>query len=243
MIHDSRIEEEGSVQHLSEPLAPETREQSRRRYRDIIMEAALDVFSEKGYAEAQMGEIALRAQVAVGTLYNFFSSKENLYKEMLMGHFVDFAVAFSEIFESDDDPYSKVVRYVRFKGELCQSHPKLTRLYFSEVRASEMNVRATSSKEFRRTYNMMLGQLAEVFQSGIEQGIFVSADPFALAVSLASITNSFVMLWMNHPDKYSYPERIDSILQIFFGPVLKGEVPSPLNAGDPMVSIEGDSTE
>ena len=46
--------------------------------RQTILRAALDAFSEKGFADTRMDDIAARARVAKGTLYLYFSSKEAL---------------------------------------------------------------------------------------------------------------------------------------------------------------------
>jgi AcrR family transcriptional regulator len=63
---------------MNEPLrrsfaARRTRRIARRR--DEIMVAAAQVFSEKGYANTTTKEIAHRADMAEGTLYNYFDSK------------------------------------------------------------------------------------------------------------------------------------------------------------------------
>ncbi len=48
--------------------------------RKRIIAAALDVFSRNGYHEARMDEIAEKASVSKGTLYNQFKSKEDLFR-------------------------------------------------------------------------------------------------------------------------------------------------------------------
>ena len=61
---------------------------SRRfRRRDEILRTATDLFSEKGYHELTMEEIAEEIGVSKGTIYNYFSSKENLYLEILRESF------------------------------------------------------------------------------------------------------------------------------------------------------------
>ncbi|NTV53653.1 MAG: TetR/AcrR family transcriptional regulator [Candidatus Firestonebacteria bacterium] len=52
--------------------------------REKIMTAALEVFAEKGKHGARMEEIAKSAGVNKAMLYYFFSSKENLFKEVLV---------------------------------------------------------------------------------------------------------------------------------------------------------------
>src|SRR6476646_6272806 len=50
-----------------------------------ILEAALKVFAEKGFAAARMDEVARRAGVTKGTIYLYFPSKEELFKSLVRG--------------------------------------------------------------------------------------------------------------------------------------------------------------
>jgi AcrR family transcriptional regulator len=47
-----------------------------------ILEAALHVFGEQGFARTRLEEVARRAGVSKGTLYLYFKSKEDLFREM-----------------------------------------------------------------------------------------------------------------------------------------------------------------
>src|SRR6201995_783879 len=48
-----------------------------------ILDAALSVFAEKGYAGTRMDEIARRAGVTKGTIYLYFESKEAVFKSLV----------------------------------------------------------------------------------------------------------------------------------------------------------------
>lgn len=48
------------------------------RKRDAILDAALDVFAQKGFQDATISGIARRAKVAEATIYEYFENKENL---------------------------------------------------------------------------------------------------------------------------------------------------------------------
>src|SRR5688572_8719020 len=65
----------------SEDASPKRRrarnEEERGRKLAAILDAALDVFSDKGFAEARLDEIAARAGVAKGTVYLYVSSKQD----------------------------------------------------------------------------------------------------------------------------------------------------------------------
>ena len=42
------------------------------------------------------------------------------------------------------------------------------------------------------------------------------ADPYSLAVALENITNGFLFLWMEKPERHPCPEDPDAILNILF---------------------------
>ena len=62
----------------SETKAPSLRERLREQTSAAILDAAEDVFAEKGLNNAHMNDIATKAGVAVGTLYNHFKDRDAL---------------------------------------------------------------------------------------------------------------------------------------------------------------------
>ncbi len=50
----------------------------------LILEAALRIFSEKGYAQTRLSDVADEVGVAKGTLYLYFSSKEDLFRAAII---------------------------------------------------------------------------------------------------------------------------------------------------------------
>jgi AcrR family transcriptional regulator len=47
-----------------------------------IVEAALEVFAEKGFAAAKLDDIGRRAGIAKATLYRYFETKEEIFREV-----------------------------------------------------------------------------------------------------------------------------------------------------------------
>ena len=60
------------------------RERENLRQRGEILDTALKLFSEKGYHNVSMQQIAKQAEFGVGTIYKFFSNKQDLYKILIM---------------------------------------------------------------------------------------------------------------------------------------------------------------
>ena len=96
------------------------REREKLRQRQDMLAAALELFSEKGYHNVSMHEIAQKAEFAIGTLYKFFKNKEDLYKALMVEQADKFQEALTKAIEEPDDEVEKLRNYVRTKGELFQ---------------------------------------------------------------------------------------------------------------------------
>jgi AcrR family transcriptional regulator len=68
----------------SSPKPASRRERERAAHRAEILAAAERVFATRGWAAATMADIAREAEFAVGTLYRFFDSKEELFEELVV---------------------------------------------------------------------------------------------------------------------------------------------------------------
>ena len=193
------------------------REREKIAHRDEIFAAALDLFSEKGYHNVSMHEIARKAEFAIGTLYKFFENKEDLYKALVLEQAEKFDNALVQAIEEPDDEIEKLRNYVRAKGDVFTANVSMIRLYFAETRGASFNVMAGLDSEIREQYGHFLETLASVFASGMEKKRFKKiADPYHLAVAIESLTNAFLFLWLEAPDRHPYPEDPDVILNILF---------------------------
>src|SRR6056297_347854 len=65
------------------------RETKKKRRQERIYGAAIELLSEKGYSNTHMRDISERAQLAVGTLYNYYSSKADLYMEIMEHEWIE----------------------------------------------------------------------------------------------------------------------------------------------------------
>jgi AcrR family transcriptional regulator len=65
------------------PGSPRLREARSAARREAILSAALDEFSECGFAAARLDDVAKRANVAKGTIYLYFRDKEALFQELI----------------------------------------------------------------------------------------------------------------------------------------------------------------
>jgi AcrR family transcriptional regulator len=89
-----------------------------RRNRERILEAAREVFAEYGI-DAQMDDVARRAQVGVGTVYRHFPTKEALMAELVRQKFRQLAAGVRQALERDGEPFAVFADMLRHNGDVC----------------------------------------------------------------------------------------------------------------------------
>ncbi len=192
------------------------REREKLRQRQEMFAAARDLFSQKGYHNVSMHEIAERAEYAIGTLYKFFQNKEDLYKALLLEHCDRFEEAITRAISEPEDEVEKLRSYVRTRCERFRDNIRIVRLFLAERRGASFNIKAGLDAEMRKRHYAFLEKVAAIFESGINSKKFRQiADPFHLAVALDSTIDAFLLLWLDAPESYSYPEDPDTIFDIF----------------------------
>jgi AcrR family transcriptional regulator len=70
---------------------PSKRDQQREERRKQILDAALTVFSQKGYHATNVSDVAAQAGVSQGTIYWYFESKEALFNSAMLAVFAEFS--------------------------------------------------------------------------------------------------------------------------------------------------------
>ena len=193
------------------------RERERLRQRQDILMSARDLFSQKGYHNVSMHEVAEKAEFAIGTLYKFFQNKEDLYKALVLEQCDKFEEAVTRGIEEPEDVVEKLRNYVRIRIERFRANLAFVRLILAERRGASFNIKAGLDADLRKRHYAFLEKLASIFESGFKSGRFRRiADPFHLAVALDSTIDAFLLIWLDAPESHLYPEDPQAILDIFF---------------------------
>lgn len=129
--------------------------------RRSILDAARDLVSEGGFAAAQVSEVARRAGVATGTIYRYFSSKEELCRQIFREVSSQEMGLLATIASGDEPARTRLVKVLRtFAGRAVKGRRLAYALLAEPVDANLAEERAF----FRRTH-------AEIFSRILEDGI------------------------------------------------------------------------
>ncbi|MES5938746.1 MULTISPECIES: TetR family transcriptional regulator [unclassified Bacillus cereus group] len=123
-----------------EELIAATSTDKRNERQMRILEAAVDMFGEKGYASTSTSEIAKRAGVAEGTIFRYYKTKKDLLLAVVMPTLTKFAAPFfvqafaKEIFKSKYESYEGLLRVViHNRFEFAQKHLPMIKILIQEV--------------------------------------------------------------------------------------------------------------
>ncbi|MBW2596167.1 MAG: TetR/AcrR family transcriptional regulator [Deltaproteobacteria bacterium] len=191
------------------------------RHRQEILQVALKLFSEKGFHNVSMHEIATTSEFAVGTLYKFFSNKEALYRALIIDSSQVFHSSLMASLTTSGNELEKIRACVEAKIKVFMENLDYVRLYLAETRGASFNIKASLDADIKLMLEEFLEKLASVFESGIKKGLFKAFDPYLLAVALDGLSNAFLFVHLDHPDKKAFDANL--ILDIFSQQLYKKE--------------------
>ena len=162
------------------------KERERRRHREAILRAALELFSEHGLHGVSMQQIAEKAEFATGTLYNFFSNKEALIQEILArcGHRIEAILL--PILQRPEAPDERIRQYISIHEHIIRENLQEIRLFYKVFQGE---VRYTMDPELlmpdtRQQRDRIHTELARVLREGVDSGLFtpMDVDPVTLGL-------------------------------------------------------------
>jgi len=193
------------------------REREKLKHRQEIMNAAIHLFSNNGYHNVSMQQVSDKSEFSIGSLYNFFDSKEHLYNSLLGELSEKFHHAVTSAIDSGSEETEMLRNFVTAKAEIFCDNMDIVRLYFQETSGARFNFKAGLDEEIRIRYVEFMKKLTMVFANGIKKKRFNNiADPYLLAVALDSLTNAILLGCLEDPKNRSYPQDPDVLLNIFF---------------------------
>lgn len=159
--------------------------------RDVILDAAIRCFAEKGYAATTIKDLASEAQVNSALLYYYFADKQTLYRETLRHIAERLSDSAGRRLDDELAPDDAIRRFVQQQAEFLIANPHVPRLMLREMlehtgRHAEGAIVSLIGGVFKT--------LCDVIRRGQHEGIFrADADPRYAAISTVSLVAYFVI--------------------------------------------------
>lgn len=193
------------------------RDRERQRHREEMLAAAEAVFSEKGYHGTTVEDVAARAEFSVGTLYNFFGSKEELYQAMIAWRCAAMFGRGRLALEQCRNPVEVVECFVREKVKICCEHQPFVRLYVRE----RLGDRFCNQPAYRETIEPHVQSVMRLLVRGLEQGQAegrfrrdIGAEDLATAID--GLTEGFFFEWLAGSRPCEFADKAETMIKLIF---------------------------
>lgn len=166
------------------------RERERAAHREAILQAAEEVFANKGFHAATVQEIADRAEFSVGYLYNHFKNKDALYVELVDSRFDAYMKHVEDRLNATEDSVHKIGVAIRAVMEFFVEHEQFFRIFLRVGSQTGEELMPGLPEKSLHKYYRYTERFAAMLGRGVDAGVFVQADPHLLAQCLENITHA-----------------------------------------------------
>src|SRR5882762_9104398 len=180
--------------------------------RDAILRAAIDVFAERGFFNAQVADIARAAGVAAGTVYLYFKGKDDLLISIFERSMRE-GLATGRAAAADlQDPRERLRRLARAHLARLGHDRNLAIVFQVELRQSTKFMERLSATLLRD----YLGLIREAVADGQREGLFrADLKPTAAAKMLFGALDEMATNWILSRRRYSLEADADAVVDLF----------------------------
>jgi AcrR family transcriptional regulator len=201
---------------------PATSEQQKSQRRDEIIAAAKKVFARKGFHDTTIADIAKEAELAYGSVYWYFDSKDDLFRQLIAveeyGLRTHVAVALAKSgtqFGFAEAPFRASLRAT---FEFFDANPATAKLLFRDAYALDSRF----DKQLGGVYERFIDDIASLIAAAQNRGDVLAAPPRLVAYMLTALIGHMAHRRLSTDDGISSSEAADLVVAL----VIKGLRPS-----------------
>lgn len=187
--------------------------------RAAILDAAIRLFSEKGFRGVTTRELAAELGVSEPVLYQHFSTKRDLYRAIIEEKTVcaerQVPTDFEPVFENVTDDRSLLLKLAHGIIDWHTIDPSYTRLLmFSALERHEL------SRMFIERYTKaFIAGLAHFFEGRVSEGVYRQLDPWLAAHTFIGLASHYGMtqaIFQPCPPNLPQDRAVEGFVDIFF---------------------------
>jgi len=187
------------------------RKAGRQNKRDLLLNAAIEVFAKKGSTMATIADVAKKARVALGTVYVYFNSKDDLLQNC-MKEIINTEIA-TIIKNTADipDPMDRLYAFFMHHVELVKNKPYIARFLAVEARQNENFSKRNPGYNPLHQY---IDFVKEITRKAIEDKKIQAIDPDAMAFLLVGAMDIILWQWLAEDESIDIDNICTHVRQI-----------------------------
>ncbi len=209
--------------HTQRTPATSLKEKQRKEREELILQAAEEVFEEKGYYETSMDEIAARVGIAKGTIYTHFPGKEELVMAIFKRDMQKSLDGIGAVIETEPAPRAKLEALLQFiYTGLYSKQTRLLSTMYNGVDLKRMMF--TKGGCVRELWDCLVTRITQLLEEGKAAGEFDPSIP--TKIMLFSFFSLFSPKMYDHlllGEDFSHEDLVKNLRRVYFNGITKHE--------------------
>ena len=183
-----------------------------------IIDAAIKVFSRKGFYNARISDIAKEAQVADGTIYLYFNNKYDILISLFEEEIGKIILEVKLLIEQESDPREMLRIFAHHHLRMMEEKRELAEVLQMELRQCNKFMREYRNTKFIEYVDIV----SATVRKGMEMGLFrADVMPGVFKRAFFGALDETARLWVLSPDhSYTIDEAAAQISAIFLEGIL-----------------------
>ena len=157
-----------------------------KKNKNIILEAALEVFSQYGFAGATLDQISNQAGLSKPNILYYFNSKEEIHLCLLQRLLNEWLEPLRQL-DPHGDPIQEITSYVQRKLEMSKLYPRESKLFAIEILQGAKHL----EKYIQSDLKTLVENKVTVINEWIAQGKIAKINPVHLIFSIWATTQHY----------------------------------------------------
>lgn len=174
------------MEAMRDAAKPKRRTRIQTEKREIILEAALEVFSQHGYRGATIDQIAEAAGMSKPNLLYYFRSKEDIHVTLMQRLLETWLAPLKEL-DDIGDPLAEPSAYIRRKLEMARDYPRESRLFANEILQGAPRIMPMIEGELKS----LVDEKVKIIRGWMMAGRIARTDPYHLIFSIWATTQHY----------------------------------------------------
>ncbi len=167
-------------------------DRSKRTEQQILI-AAIRVFSRDGISRSRIADIAAEAGISTSTLYEYYTSKEDLAYDVPLEQLALFYEEYAAAVADKSTAHDRLYTYLSLLADFVRQHSEWARLFYLEIWPSVF----VSDTKLRDNIDDFARIVLHLVNDGIKNGEWSAKhDPYQTAALLVGSLNQVITTWL-----------------------------------------------
>jgi len=156
--------------------------------KELILDAAVKIFSEKGFHNAKVEEIASTAGIGKGTVYEYFRSKKELFQEIFLSFMEKNMQLIENEISNNLQPKEALIRIMEIQFNFVVKNKDIAKLMMNEHQAIDNDFKLKILELNKQKVDLV----SNYVEKGIKQGVFRQVNSLLVAMILEGVIHALL---------------------------------------------------